>query len=194
MNTCVISLLVLLSVFLTSNIFAQTHANSSIVLHDNWSIKSSANLADDGKVISQLGYASNDWYPTSVPSIVLAALVANKVYSDPLKQEKWADMTALNTMSAVNVEIKVQLKNVGKESHVAIRLHNPSTHIAFFERVTISSSKEGNEILPIKYNDNYVTVFPGEIVEIHGIVRKSAEARWVKLEGYNTPAFSVPIK
>ena len=272
MNTCVISLLVLLSVFLTSNIFAQTHANSSIVLHDNWSIKSSANLADDGKVISQLGYASNDWYPTSVPSIVLAALVANKVYSDPyygnnymelpgvrrwdkpegnpfesswwllprypesspvffvrcqlfdetgklvventywksqkdddlgerandiymtLKQEKWADMTALNTMSAVNVEIKVQLKNVGKESHVAIRLHNPSTHIAFFERVTISSSKEGNEILPIKYSDNYVTVFPGEIVEIHGIVRKSAEARWVKLEGYNTPAFSVPIK
>ena len=118
---------------------------------------------------------------------------ANDIYMT-LKQEKWADMTALNTMSAVNVEIKVQLKNVGKESYVAIRLHNPSTHIAFFERVTISSSKEGNEILPIEYNDNYVTVFPGETVEIHGIVRKSAEARWVKLEGYNTPAFSVPVK
>jgi exo-1,4-beta-D-glucosaminidase len=118
---------------------------------------------------------------------------ANDIYMT-LKQEKWADMTALNTMPSVNVEIEVQQKKIGEESHVAIRLHNPSTHIAFFERVTISTAKEGSEILPIEYNDNYVTVFPGETVEIHGIVRKSAEARWVKLEGYNTPAISVPVK
>ena len=118
---------------------------------------------------------------------------ANDIYMT-LKQEKWADMTALNTMPAVKVEIEVHQKMVGEESHVAIRLHNPSTHIAFFERATISTAKEGNEILPIEYNDNYVTVFPGETVEIHGIVRKGAEAHWVKLEGYNTPAISVPIK
>ena len=111
-----------------------------------------------------------------------------------LQQEKWSDMTALNTMPAVKVEIEAQQKKIGEESHVTIRLHNPSSHIAFFERATISAAKEGNEILPIEYNDNYVTVFPGETVEIHGIVRKDAEARWVKLEGYNTPAISVPIK
>ena len=111
-----------------------------------------------------------------------------------LKQEKWADMTALNTMPAVNVGIEAQQKKIGEESHVTIRLHNPSKHIAFFERTTISTAKEGNEILPIEYNDNYVTVFPEETVEIHGIVRKGAEAHWVKLEGYNTPTISVPIK
>jgi len=117
----------------------------------------------------------------------------NDIYMT-LKQEKWADMTALNTMPAVYVEIEAQQKKVGEESHVLIRLHNPSKNIAFFERATISTAKEGNEILPIEYNDNYVTVFPGETVEIHGIVRKGAEARWVKLEGYNTPAISVHIK
>ena len=83
MKTCVISLLLLLSVFLTSNILAQTHADGSIVLRDNWAIQSSANLTDGGAVISQPGYTAKDWYPTSVPSTVLAALVANKVYPDP---------------------------------------------------------------------------------------------------------------
>ena len=118
---------------------------------------------------------------------------ANDIYMT-LKQEKWADMTALNSMPAVNVKIEVEQKKVGEESHVSIRLHNPSKHVAFFERATISSVKEGNEILPIEYSDNYVTVFPGETVEIQGVVRKGADANWVKLEGYNTPAISVPVK
>jgi exo-1,4-beta-D-glucosaminidase len=110
-----------------------------------------------------------------------------------LKQEKWADMTALNTMPPAVVEIKAQKKKNGSESHVTIRLHNSTGHIAFFERVTISTKQNGNEILPIEYDDNYITIYPGETVEIHGIVRKGGEARWVKIEGYNTPAVSVPI-
>ena len=115
-------------------------------------------------------------------------------YFTSLQQVKWSDMTALNTMPAVNLKIEAQQKKVGKESHVIIRLHNPSTHIAFFERAMISATKDGNEILPIEYSDNYVTVFPGETVEIHGTIWKNATARWVKLEGYNTPAITVPIK
>ena len=111
-----------------------------------------------------------------------------------LRQDKWADMTALNTMPPVTVETEATQTKIGKESHVTIRLHNPSEHIAFFERATISTKRDGNEILPILYDDNYITVFPGETAEIHGIVQQSAQPRWAKLEGYNTPAISVPIK
>jgi exo-1,4-beta-D-glucosaminidase len=73
-------------------------------------------------------------------------------------------------------------------------LHNSTGHIAFFERATISTEHNGNEILPIEYDDNYITIYPGETVEINGIVRKGDKARWVKLEGYNTSSVSVPIK
>jgi exo-1,4-beta-D-glucosaminidase len=111
-----------------------------------------------------------------------------------LRQDKWADMTALNSMPPVTVETEATKTRIGKENHVTIRLHNPSEHIAFFERATISAKRDGDEILPIIYDDNYVTVFPGETVEIHGTVSKDAKPRWVKLEGYNTPAISVPIK
>jgi exo-1,4-beta-D-glucosaminidase len=115
-------------------------------------------------------------------------------YYTSLQQEKWSDMTALNTMPVVKLEIEAQQKKIGEESHVAIRIHNPSANIGFFERVTVSETKEGNEILPIEYTDNYVTVFPGETIEIHGTIRKNIAAKWVRIEGYNTPVISVPIK
>lgn len=111
-----------------------------------------------------------------------------------LRQDKWANMTALNSMPPVAPEVRASQTRIGNESHVTIRLHNPSEHIAFFERATISAKRDGNEILPILYDDNYITVFPGETAEIHGIVQKNTKPRWVKLEGYNTPATSVPIK
>ena len=111
-----------------------------------------------------------------------------------MRQDKWADMTALNTMDPVTVEIEAQQKKIGTENHITIRLHNPSEHIAFFERATISIERDGNEILPIEYDDNYITIYPGETAEIHGIVWKGTMPRWIKLEGYNTPAITVPIK
>jgi len=94
------------------------------------------------------------------------------------------------------VELKVSAvaDKSGKGSRVAVRLHNPSPHIAFFERATISATQDGGEILPIEYDDNYITVFPGETAEIHGVLPQGAKAGWVKLEGYNTRAASVPIK
>jgi exo-1,4-beta-D-glucosaminidase len=111
-----------------------------------------------------------------------------------LKQLSWADMTALNAMPKVQPEVSAQQNARGNEKLVVIRIHNPSEHIAFFERASISSAGEGNEILPIEYDDNYVTVFPGETAEIHGTVSRKSDPRWIRLEGYNTPATSAQIK
>jgi exo-1,4-beta-D-glucosaminidase len=111
-----------------------------------------------------------------------------------LRQDKWADMTALNSMPPVAVEMSASQTKIGKESRVTIRLHNPAGHIAFFERASISADRDGDEILPIEYDDNYITVFPGETAEVHGIVQQDTKPRWVKLEGYNTRAVSVRIR
>jgi beta-galactosidase/beta-glucuronidase len=83
MKSRYLSLLFLISVFLSSNIFSQSSSGNIIFLHDHWTIQSSANITDNGKSISLPGYAAKGWYPTSVPSTVLASLVANKVYPDP---------------------------------------------------------------------------------------------------------------
>jgi exo-1,4-beta-D-glucosaminidase len=42
-----------------------------------------------------------------------------------------------------------------------------------------------DEILPIEYDDNYVTVFPGETVHIRGRVPGGSPApAWVRVTGY----------
>ena len=113
-----------------------------------------------------------------------------------LKQAKMADMTALNTMPQVHLEVRAKHITTDGEKHIAIKLHNPSTHIAFFERATVAAAQNGDEILPITYDDNYITVYPGETAEIHGTLSKAeaVDARWIKLEGYNTPATSAQIQ
>ena len=54
-----------------------------IILGENWTIQSSADVASQGGNISTTAYEPVDWYPTSVPTTVLAALVKNGVYPDP---------------------------------------------------------------------------------------------------------------
>jgi exo-1,4-beta-D-glucosaminidase len=67
--------------------------------------------------------------------------------------------------------------------------------VAFFERAEILTGSGDDEILPVEYSDNYVTVFPGETVELHGVVPTDhTVANWVRVGGYNTPPVVVPIE
>lgn len=108
-------------------------------------------------------------------------------------QVSWADMTALNYMAKVPLEVTA-VKGASSRD-VTVRLHNPTTKIAFFERAELLSTRDGDEILPIEYDDNYVTIFPGETVEVHGQVPESGPAAdWVRVTGYNSSPTVVPVR
>jgi exo-1,4-beta-D-glucosaminidase len=106
-----------------------------------------------------------------------------------LRQSSWADMTPLNSLPQVPLHVTAQRTPEG----AAVRLHNPTQRIAFFQRVELTSTREGDELLPIEYSDNYVTVFPGETVELTGTLVHRGAADWVRVAGYNTQAITVPI-
>jgi exo-1,4-beta-D-glucosaminidase len=59
--------------------FGQTRVN----LDRDWQIQSSAKVTDGGAALSAPAFRTNGWYSAGVPSTVVAALVANKVYPDP---------------------------------------------------------------------------------------------------------------
>ena len=54
-----------------------------MLLRENWFIQSSADVHADGVAISTVGFQSSGWYPATVPTTVLSALVEDKVYPDP---------------------------------------------------------------------------------------------------------------
>ena len=89
---------------------------------------------------------------------------------------------------------EVVARSTGPESEARISLHNPSTQLAFFVRAEVTGGKDGNEILPVTYDNNYVTVFPGETVSIRGKFANPDSARpWLRVEGVNAPKELMPI-
>ena len=52
-------------------------------LSENWFIQPSADVPADGAAISVVGFPTRGWYPATLPSTVLSALVEDKVYPDP---------------------------------------------------------------------------------------------------------------
>ncbi|MBE1548456.1 exo-1,4-beta-D-glucosaminidase [Mycobacterium sp. OAS707] len=111
-----------------------------------------------------------------------------------LNQTSWANMTGLNSMAQVPLDVTASRSTDPGDNRVTIRLHNPSQRVAFFERAELTPTPEGDEILPVEYSDNYVTVFPGETVELSGQAWTGVRPNWVRVTGYNTPAQLVAIK
>jgi len=62
---------------------AHSAGASGMALTQGWAIQSSADVREGGAAVSTVGYRVEDWYPATVPSTVLAALVAQHVYPDP---------------------------------------------------------------------------------------------------------------
>lgn len=119
--------------------------------------------------------------------------------NDSQFQVKWAqlaDMTALNTMPSAGITVAGTYEEVNGETRAHIRFSNNSKHIAFFLRAEIAGDATGAEILPIRYDDNYITVFPGEDHSIEAVVDTSLLAGHkpvVRVEGYDVPAQVVPL-
>lgn len=82
------SLLVCLTIIAAATLAADAappdgNASPNITLRQNWFIASSADVRDGGGTISSSGYSTRDWYPATVPTTVLSALVNDQVYPDP---------------------------------------------------------------------------------------------------------------
>src|SRR6266446_5528248 len=101
---------------------------------------------------------------------------------------KWADLSALNTMPPSELDVSTHASEAKGEEHVSITLANPGGHVAFFVRVEVTRGTDGAEILPITYDDNYITVFPHETRTIEATFSNSGagvRTPALRVEGYN---------
>jgi len=56
---------------------------NKMFLRENWHLKSSYLVKDDGKKISSPEFKPINWYPVTIPTTVLTCLVKNSIYPDP---------------------------------------------------------------------------------------------------------------
>ena len=114
----------------------------------------------------------------------------------------WADMTAaqLDAAGAAGRQPRTTRRSTAtvRTGARSRPLHNPTQAGRVLRaRRGDRRRRDGDEILPIEYDDNYVTVFPGETVDVRAAVpRRSGapvSADWVRVTGYNTPPVVVPV-
>jgi len=110
----------------------------------------------------------------------------------------YADMTQLQQLPKVklNVSTTTQKKAAGEElTHVTIS--NPTRSLAFFVQLQIKREGNGQPVLPVVWQDNYVSLLPGETRTISATYdgKEIGGGNAVLVaDGWNSPTVSVPLK
>src|SRR5215470_10543802 len=98
----------------------------------------------------------------------------------------YADFTSLAQLPKVKLRVASRTESKGEESITRVTLDNPGKTPAFFVRLKVN--KGGEEILPVIWQDNYITLLPGEKREITATYRTAdlgSTKPEVEIKGWN---------
>jgi exo-1,4-beta-D-glucosaminidase len=100
----------------------------------------------------------------------------------------YADFTAISQLSKVKLKVTDRTERKGEDAVTHVTIENPSKNLAFFVRLKVDKGAKGEEILPVVWEDNYISLLPGEKREITASYRAgelgTAKAS-VEVSGWN---------
>jgi len=102
--------------------------------------------------------------------------------------ESYADYTALSQLPKVKLKVANHSERKGEEEITHVTLQNPSKTLAFFVRLKVDKGVKGEEILPVVWEDNYISLLPGEKREVIATYRASelgASKPTIEVSGWN---------
>jgi exo-1,4-beta-D-glucosaminidase len=113
---------------------------------------------------------------------------AGSWFATPTKS--YADYTSLAQLPKVklNVSSRSERKGSSEDAVTHVTVENPSKTLAFFVRLKLDKGKGGEEILPVVWQDNYISLLPGEKREITATYRASslgAAKPEIEVSGWN---------
>jgi exo-1,4-beta-D-glucosaminidase len=109
-------------------------------------------------------------------------------YTTPTKS--FADYTSLAQLPKAKLNVSSHSERIdnSEDAVTHVTVENPSHAVAFFVRLKLGNGKAGEEILPVIWQDNYVSLLPGEKREITATYRSrtagAVEPR-IEVSGWN---------
>jgi hypothetical protein len=91
----------------------------------------------------------------------------------------------LNSMPHVALSGKTRVKHAAEGLVAEVKVTNPGKVPALAIRLTLRDAQTGERILPAYYEDNYISLLPGESRTIRIDTRSSAKAVRVTTDGWN---------
>jgi exo-1,4-beta-D-glucosaminidase len=104
--------------------------------------------------------------------------------------DSFADFTALAQLPKVKLKVTSRTEAKAGESVTHVTIENPSKSLAFFVRLKLTKGATGEEILPVVWEDNYISLLPGEKRELTATCRTGelgATKPTIDVSGLNVP-------
>jgi len=102
--------------------------------------------------------------------------------------KSYADLTGINKMDSVSITATHTFETKGDTIWIETTLTNPSKNIAFFIELSLKNKSTGMTVLPVFWDDNYISLLPGETRKVKGYVfRKDGTPEQLRFEylGWN---------
>ena len=113
------------------------------------------------------------------------AAVSRNLYMRGVQE---ADYRAIRQLAPARVQTSSQVVRKGPQWHLTTRLHNLSDFPALMVRMKVVRRHSGDRVLPVIFEDNYVTLMPGEKRTLHAEVNHAdtrGETPRVEVVGFN---------
>ena len=107
-------------------------------------------------------------------------------YWTPNKQH--ADLTDLNSMPKTTVDFSYDVSQNGEEYVIEAKIDNSTDMLAFFIELIVMDERSGEAVLPVYWDDNYISLLPGEQRILKAVVSSDDVNRSdidVKIGGWN---------
>ncbi len=108
-------------------------------------------------------------------------------------ESAYADLSGLSSLPPVKLTMRSSIAQEGKEKVVHAFVENPSSSLAFLVHVRVAKAKDDADVVPIFWDDNYVSLLPGENRELiaHFDAANAGDGGLVlTVDGWNVPASS----
>ena len=113
-----------------------------------------------------------------------------------LSQDSWADLTALNHIAPADVAISGGTHQADGWVTATVTLTNRSKTPAFFLRAEVVGGPDGDQILPVTWDDNYLTIFGGESKTLQAHYKASdaaGQTPFLRMQGHNVAVKTVAL-
>ncbi len=112
-------------------------------------------------------------------------------------QKDFADLTGLNSLPQVKLEVDAAAHDMGgATSTIHLQVKNTSNSVAFMVHPRLTMGPDGDDLVPIFWDDNYFSLLPGEEKTVVASFLKSdlaGQQPFLYIDGYNVSPTSVTI-
>ena len=108
----------------------------------------------------------------------------------------YENLTQLNQLPPVRLDAQVAARHQPDGETAAVTVSNPSLHLAFQVHLSLVGASDGEEVLPVLWEDNYFALMPGEARTVVARYDSVADGRPVTLQlsGWNIEARTIPVQ